>query len=370
MRSVLAFADSFSSSMTIRVFSLNRDIHSKGRLENVVPDELVPVRKWHSYHCSNDLSGYVQLLRLAVCGRPDYLYLNSFFDVSFSIVPFLICKLLSNRTKIVLAPRGEFSALALKIKSYRKFSFMILARWFNLYENVVWQASTKLEKEQIIDAKMAQSQSITIAGDLFDLPTGRTFDKVFFRKKIKSNMDSGTINLCYLSRIAPIKNLEFCIDVLKDVKARVNFNIYGTIEDAQYYSGVLRKIVKLPKNINVCYHGPISREQLETTLNKNCLFFLPTFGENFGHAIFEAFCFGLPVLTSTNTPWRGLEAQGCGWDIPLPSRDEYVSVIERFARLSIKERVEMAHCATIYSKKAYPLKVAYEQNRRLFWAPK
>ena len=38
------------------------------------------------------------------------------------------------------------------------------------------------------------------------------------------------------------------------------------------------------------------------------VFLLPTGGENFGHAIFEALSCGVPVLISDQTPWRGLEA--------------------------------------------------------------
>ncbi len=44
---------------------------------------------------------------------------------------------------------------------------------------------------------------------------------------------------------------------------------------------------------------------------------LPTQGENFGHAIFEALSEGKPVLISDQTPWRNLRPQNAGWDLDL-----------------------------------------------------
>lgn len=47
------------------------------------------------------------------------------------------------------------------------------------------------------------------------------------------------------------------------------------------------------------------------------LFILPSHSENFGNAIAEAMLFGLPILTTTGTPWTDITAQGLGWYIQL-----------------------------------------------------
>lgn len=46
------------------------------------------------------------------------------------------------------------------------------------------------------------------------------------------------------------------------------------------------------------------------------LFVLPTDWENFGVVIGEALAAGVPVLTTTNTPWEWLEPEGAGWHVP------------------------------------------------------
>ena len=50
------------------------------------------------------------------------------------------------------------------------------------------------------------------------------------------------------------------------------------------------------------------RETIVEALGRSDLFLLPTGGENFGHAIFEALACGVPALISDQTPWRGLAA--------------------------------------------------------------
>lgn len=46
------------------------------------------------------------------------------------------------------------------------------------------------------------------------------------------------------------------------------------------------------------------------------LFVLPTDWENFGVVIGEALAAGVPVLTTTNTPWAWLNEEGAGWHVP------------------------------------------------------
>jgi len=42
---------------------------------------------------------------------------------------------------------------------------------------------------------------------------------------------------------------------------------------------------------------------------------LPTYSENFGNAVAEALVRGVPVITTTGTPWAVVSKQGLGWYI-------------------------------------------------------
>jgi glycosyltransferase involved in cell wall biosynthesis len=71
------------------------------------------------------------------------------------------------------------------------------------------------------------------------------------------------------------------------------------------------------------------------------MLFLPTTGENFGHAIFEALSCAVPVLISDTTPWRGLAAIRAGWDLPLQDPTAFAAVIDAYLAMSEAERWQL-----------------------------
>jgi glycosyltransferase involved in cell wall biosynthesis len=98
------------------------------------------------------------------------------------------------------------------------------------------------------------------------------------------------------------------------------------------------------------------------------LFFLPTAGENFGHAIFEALSTGAPVLISDQTPWRGLAASMAGWDLPLTDRAPWVEAIESFARLPEAQRIAYRQGAASVARKWFHDSGAVERNAHMLTA--
>jgi glycosyltransferase involved in cell wall biosynthesis len=80
--------------------------------------------------------------------------------------------------------------------------------------------------------------------------------------------------------------------------------------------------------VRVDYAGEIANAELPAVTAKHHIFVLPTSGENFGHAIFEALALGKPVLISDQTPWRGLRAAGAGWDLALDKPGLFREAIE------------------------------------------
>ncbi|MDB4987999.1 MAG: hypothetical protein JWN04_3177 [Myxococcaceae bacterium] len=59
--------------------------------------------------------------------------------------------------------------------------------------------------------------------------------------------------------------------------------------------------------------GTVLGEEKRRLFSESELFVLPSYSENFGLVIAEALAYGLPVITTTGTPWQELTTTGSGW---------------------------------------------------------
>jgi len=123
----------------------------------------------------------------------------------------------------------------------------------------------------------------------------------------------------------------------------------------------------LPSNIKVQYCNVVRHDQVVSVMAEYDLFFLPTLGENFGHVILEALCAGCPVLVSDQTPWRGLEEKGVGWDLPLDRPELFQSVLQKCVEMNQEEHAKWSRRAWEYGIQITQDDKVVEQNRQLFY---
>lgn len=251
----------------------------------------------------------------------DVVYLNSFFSLRFSILPLLVLRF-NNKIKpqkVVLAPRGEFSKGALNIRPVKKQLFLKVSKLLGLHKNCHWQVSSVYEKQDLQKSLPIQADKISIASNvpnLSILPPAAHFP---FKE---------TLKIISVGRVSPMKNITFALETLRNLSFPVEYNIYGAIDDQLYWEECQELISKLPDTITVTHHPAIDNTLLLTKLNEHHLFYLPTLGENFGHAIVEALSAGLPVLISDQTPWVDLKKAGVGYDLPLGDTNAFAKALE------------------------------------------
>jgi glycosyltransferase involved in cell wall biosynthesis len=142
--------------------------------------------------------------------------------------------------------------------------------------------------------------------------------------------------MVYISRIAPKKNLLFLLNELKSVPVTTNLklDIFGPIEDLMYWNKCKDIIQNELKNISISYKGEIEFTNILTTISNYHFFILSTFGENFGHSIFESFAAGRPVIISNNTPWKNLEQKNIGWDLSITESGSFFKAIIKASKLN------------------------------------
>jgi glycosyltransferase involved in cell wall biosynthesis len=271
----------------------------------------------------------------------DVLYVNSLFSKWFSIVPLWLRKFhLVPRRPVVVAPRGELGIAPQQLGSKRsKALYRAVSSALRIFQGVVWHASSEMEFAEIcnalgpaVDIQTARDLAAQIRGLSADLE-----DEVDETSPRSIRKERGSLSAVFLSRIVPIKNLSYALELLRNVHHPVSLDIYGPKEDGDYWQSCEAIIRELPDIHTVTYRGVAEHGKVREIFSNYHLLFFPTQNENFGHVILEALTAGCPVLTSDRTPWPNLEAEGAGWSIALSDPGAYRARLERCAQMDSAE---------------------------------
>jgi glycosyltransferase involved in cell wall biosynthesis len=120
--------------------------------------------------------------------------------------------------------------------------------------------------------------------------------------------------LLFLSRVHPKKGLEMLLAAWNELRpSHWRLLIVGSGE--RHYLNQLADYCKTHGVPNVDFRPHTEAEARENLFRSASAFVLPTYSENFGNVVAEALIRGLPVITTTGTPWSGLREHGCGWYI-------------------------------------------------------
>jgi glycosyltransferase involved in cell wall biosynthesis len=268
-------------------------------------------------------------LRRAMRETPHQLVMAvSFFDYRFTILPLALHRLrLVPKSPMLLSPRGEFSAGALSKGRLKKRVYVALAKAAGLLRGVALLATTEMEARDI-RSRLRPSGPIYLSSNIRTVPP---------LPPHPPRKPGEPLRIAFLSRIDRMKNLLFAFDVLAESGVEAEFHIFGGVFHEDYWQRCLARIERMPAHVKVVAHGSIPQAKVIETLARQDLFFLPTLGENFSHAIAEALLSGTPVLISDQTPWRRLAERGAGWDLPLSDPGAFVDAVRRFDALSASE---------------------------------
>lgn len=329
IRSIANLIDYLGDDFLFLVVTSDRDATDTEPYPGIHYDTWNTVGKAKVFYTSPSQRGLVALASLMRKTPHDLLYLNSFFDPDYSIKPLLVCRSgLAPRTPCVIASRGEFSEGALALKAWKKKLFVVATRSSGLHSNVTWQASSDHEKTDIRRALRGSANAIAVA---VDLPSRAAMRRAEICEPGRA--PGAPVRVCFLSRVARMKNLDFALRVLALVRAPVQFNIYGPVDDDAYWAECKALIKALPAHISAHYAGGVNHKRVAEIMQAHDLFFFPTRGENYGHVILEALLSSTPVLLSDTTPWRNLERSGVGWDLPLDEEQTFAEHINEIAAL-------------------------------------
>lgn len=222
------------------------------------------------------------------------------------------------RAPVVIAPMGLFSPGAFQIKYIKKKTYITVCKLLGWFRNVAWCVTGEHDRQdvwRIIGKNATCYLAENIPRRMESLP-----------KPIPK--EKGTLRVVFLSRISPKKNLDYAIEVLQNVKGEVVFDIYGVMEDPEYFSICEEKIKVFPENVVCQYHGGVEAHRTLEVFGQYHVFLFPTKGENFGHVIYEAMAGGCIPVISDRCPWGDLEQKRAGRVLPLEDQEAYVRAIQ------------------------------------------
>jgi glycosyltransferase involved in cell wall biosynthesis len=362
VRTIANMVDHLGDYFDFRIVNSDRDALEEIPYDNVIVDSWNTVGKAQVCYLSPTNRSWRTLARLFFTIPYDVLYLNSFFDPVFTGQPLLARRvgLLPNKP-VVIAPRGEFSPGALSIKHWKKAPYKLFASALGLYRNLIWQASSEHECEDIRRAMGTTARRIFVAPNLPPVSQGEVL-----KHNESSSRTGDPLRVIFLSRISPKKNLDFALRVLLKSKVPVHFDIYGPIDSEPYWRQCQALMTDAPPNVSVRYCGAVEHSQVSRILETYNLFFLPTRGENYGHVIMESLTAGTPVLIADTTLWRHLERDGVGWDLPLGDEQQFANKIHHAAQLSTEAHRIWRGRVRDYARARSEKTEAITANRQLF----
>ena len=292
--------------------------------------------------------------------RADLLYCNGFFNLSTCALPLLLRRLgRLLELPVIIAPRGEFSPGALALKRWKKAPYLAAVKSLGLNRGALWHATSDLERLDI-ERVMDPTARITVAPNLSSAmvaPAVRTEAK-----------RRGELKLVFLSRIVPKKNFLGALEILTTVPGRVRLDVWGPLEDPAYWHRCRRAIEQLPANVAVCHRGALPPDDVQPTLAQYDALLFPTHGENYGHVIVEALAAACPVVISDATPWRDLQRQSVGWDLPLADLAGFRRALASLADMDEAAHSQLRRRAARFAQEATQNPADVDASRSLFTA--
>ncbi|MFA9219631.1 MAG: glycosyltransferase [Sediminibacterium sp.] len=232
--------------------------------------------------------------------NPERIYLNSMWSPKFTLLPLKVFRKNNCSTKVVLAPRGMLKPAAFKRKGFKKKLFLLFSKFTKIYSNITWQATSEIEKEEIL--QKFPDANIRIAPNISNAEISE------IKKEITS-----PFRILTVGRISPEKGYYEALEAIRNWKPNkpVKWDIVGLEENAELAEAI-RLLAKESSSIQITLHGHKNQDELKSFYENAHLFFLPTRGENYGHAIAEALSSGIPVVISDQTPWKNLKDEFAG----------------------------------------------------------
>jgi glycosyltransferase involved in cell wall biosynthesis len=202
---------------------------------------------------------------------------------------------------LIVTPRGMLTKWALRHHRWKKKLALSVYQNRVLRGAAVVHATSEFEAEQL--RTFGMRQPIAIIANGVDIPTTKPQPRARGQRR----------RALFMSRLHPMKG----VPMLLEAWARIVSDDW-TLEIAGPDEGNhLQQLEQLAQRLQITHRvefsGNVNDEDKWSRYATADLFILPSHNENFGIAVAEALASGVPVITTSATPWSSLPSAGAGW---------------------------------------------------------
>ena len=222
-----------------------------------------------------------------------------------NITPFLPKRPLAKR---VLSPRGMLLPPALAHRPWRKRTIWRLAQR-RAFEGVdLFHATSDAEADSV--RAVGFDKVVTIPNGI-DLSEGTSPPPT-----------TSTRTVLYLGRLHPIKGIDLLLTAWAAVQPA--YPEWELVIAGPSLLDTRERLEALTASLGasgVRFAGPLYGTDKSDAYATAALSVLPSRSENFAVTVLEALAHGVPVVTTTGTPWAAVTERGCGWWVEPTAAD-------------------------------------------------
>ena len=339
--SISNFVELLKDEYDIYIVTSNHDLRSSERYVGISEGWNTVGLAKVKYLEDNELSNIHALKSIIKDIMPDVIYHNGLYDHRLAIPVSLISRD-DNMPPVVFVPRGDLGPVFPERKKHIKKAYVIFMRYLINRKRMIFQATSLDEKRDVINRMNIKDEDISLIENIPTIVHGEVAD-------IEKN--KGHAKLIYFARVHPTKNLLTALKALKGVKGNVEFDVFGVIEDNEYWNLCQKAISELPDTINVNYNGVVGHDQVYGHFLAHHALLFPTRNkENYGHTIVESIMAERPVIISDQSPWNDVVEFNAGWVYPGYAVDEYTYAIQALVDMDQVEYSELHNNIANYKK--------------------
>ena len=201
----------------------------------------------------------------------------------------------------VVSPRGTLGKWAMDHRRWKKRLAWSAYQYRDLRSASAFHVTSELEADEVRSHGFRQPIAV--------IPNGITIPE-----SLPARQRSTGYQALFLSRIHRKKGLLNLVRAWKLANPSNEWELaIAGPDECGHRAEVEAEIRRLGLSEQIHFIGELNDEDKWQAYANSNLFVLPSFSENFGIVVAEAMAAGLPVITTTGTPWSVLKERNLGW---------------------------------------------------------